>query len=314
MAHTRAIFPVVHIHSTATSGSPLTADASSAREWAGLRERIEGAGHTERVRLLEEMAADVRRSVVSTIDQAGLGHIGGDLSVTDILVTLFAAVLDVDPTQPDRPDRDRFILSKGHCAGALYATLAQCGFFPRAALDTFMAPLSELNGHPNRTKVPGVETNTGPLGHGFPVGVGCALAARLRGLPYRTFVVLGDGELQEGSNWEAAMTAAHYDLDDLTAVVDRNRLQQGARTEDTKQLEPLADKWTSFGFEVRDVDGHDHAALLEAFAPSQTGKPVAVIADTIKGKGVSFMEDRVEWHHKVPSAEQVQAAIEELTR
>jgi transketolase len=177
-----------------------------------------------------------------------------------------------------------------------------------------MAPLSALNGHPNRTKVPGVETNTGPLGHGFPVAVGCALAARLRGLDYRTFVVLGDGELQEGSNWEAAMTAAHYDLDNLTAVVDRNRLQQGARTEDTKQLEPLADKWESFGFEVRRIDGHDYAALLEAFAPSTTGRPVAVIADTIKGKGVSFMEDRVEWHHKVPSAEQVQAAIQELTR
>ena len=136
----------------------------------------------------------------------------------------------------------------------------------------------------------------------------------MRGLDYRTFVVLGDGELQEGSNWEAAMTAAHYDLDTLTAIVDRNRLQQGARTEDTKQLEPLADKWRSFGFEVRGVDGHDHAALLDAFAPSRTGKPVAVIADTTKGKGVSFMEDRVEWHHKVPSPEQVQAAIQELSR
>ena len=165
-----------------------------------------------------------------------------------------------------------------------------------------MAPLSALNGHPNRTKVPGVETNTGPLGHGFPVAVGCASAARLRGLSYRTFVVLGDGELQEGSNWEAAMTAAHYDLADLTAIVDRNRLQQGARTEDTKQLEPLADKWESFDFEVREIDGHDFEQLLEALAPSTTGGPVAVIANTVKGKGVSFIEDRVEWHHKVPTA------------
>src|SRR3954453_22932931 len=195
---------------------------------------------------LATMAADVRRAVVTMVDRAGLGHIGGDMSVTDILVTLFGAVLDVDPTDPTRDDRDRFVLSKGHCAGALYATLAHCGFFPREELDTFMQPLSALNGHPNRNKVPGVETNTGPLGPGFPVAVGCALAARLRGQTHRTFVVLGDGELQEGSNWEAAMTAAHYDLDNLTAIVDRNRLQQGARTEETKQLEPLADKWESF--------------------------------------------------------------------
>ena len=284
----------------------LTADTAAAAEWAARKERIDIPG-------LEAMAADVRRSVVTMVDRAGLGHIGGDLSVTDILVTLFGAVLDVDPTDPQRPDRDRFILSKGHCAGALYATLAHCGFFPRAELSTFMAPLSALNGHPTRTKVPGVETNTGPLGHGFPVGVGCALAAKLRGQAQRTFVVLGDGELQEGSNWEAAMTAAHYDLDNLTAIVDRNRLQQGARTEETKQLEPLADKWVAFGFETRVIDGHDFAQLLEALQPSTSGRPVAVIANTIKGKGISFMEDRVEWHHKVPSTEQIVAAREELS-
>jgi transketolase len=283
----------------------LTADTAMAAEWADRRAQIDADG-------LAQMATEVRRSVVTMVDRAGLGHIGGDLSVTDILVTLFGAVLDVDPTDPSRDDRDRFILSKGHCAGALYATLASCGFFSRDELETFMAPLSALNGHPNRTKVPGVETNTGPLGHGFPVGVGCALAARLRGLTYRTFVVMGDGELQEGSNWEAAMTAAHYDLDNLTAIVDRNRLQQGATTADTKELEPLPDKWAAFGFEVRVIDGHDYTQLLEAFQPSTTGRPVAVIANTIKGKGVSFMEDRVEWHHKVPSAEQVQTALEEL--
>jgi transketolase len=283
----------------------LTADTAGTAEWAARRTRIDEAG-------LAEMAKEVRRAVVAMVDRAGLGHIGGDLSVTDILVTLFGAVLDVDPANPGRPDRDRFILSKGHCAGALYATLAHCGFFPREELATFMAPLSPLNGHPNRTKVPGVETNTGPLGHGFPVAVGCALAAQLRGLDYRTFVVLGDGELQEGSNWEAAMTAAHYDLSSLTAIVDRNRLQQGARTEETKQLEPLADKWVAFGFETRVIDGHDYGQLLEALEPSGSGRPVAVIANTIKGKGVSFMEDRVEWHHGVPSAEQVRIALEEL--
>ena len=291
----------------------LTADHAAAEDWAAFRARVKDAGGEE-ASLLEGFATDVRRAIVTMIDRAQMGHIGGDLSVTDILVTLFGAVLDVDPTAPEGPDRDRFILSKGHCAGALYATLAHCGFFPQSALETFMAPLSELNGHPNRTKVPGVETNTGPLGHGFPVAVGCALAAQLRAASYRTFVVLGDGELQEGSNWEAAMTASHYELSSLMAIVDRNRLQQGDRTEETKRLEPLADKWRSFGFEVRDVDGHDHVAILEAFGPSTSGDPVAVIANTIKGKGVSFMEDRTEWHHKVPDRDQVKAALQELAR
>jgi transketolase len=292
----------------------LVADAQAAGEYAELRSRLRDADAQTVASTLDEMATDVRRSIVTMINRAQLGHIGGDLSVTDILVTLFGAVLSVDPQAPQAPERDRLVLSKGHCAGALYATLAHCGFFPTEELETFMAPLSSLNGHPDRKKVPGVETNTGPLGHGFPVAVGIALAARLQGESWRTFVVLGDGELQEGSNWEAAMTAAHYDLESLTAVVDRNRLQQGAGTEETKQLEPLADKWTSFGWEVREVAGHDHAALLEVFAPSSTGKPVAVIAHTVKGKGVSFIENRVEWHHKVPDAQQVQAALQELTR
>jgi transketolase len=292
----------------------LVVDARSADEYAEMRNTLRDADQQTVAAALEEMATDVRRSIVRMIDRAQLGHIGGDLSVTDILVTLFGAVLTVDPQAPQAPSRDRFVLSKGHCAGALYATLARCGFFSAEELETFMAPLSALNGHPDRKKVPGVETNTGPLGHGFPVAVGIALAARLQGEPWRTFVVLGDGELQEGSNWEAAMTAAHYDLGSLTAIVDRNRLQQGARTEDTKQLEPLADKWRSFGWEVREVDGHDHLALLDALSPSSSGDPVAVIAHTIKGKGVSFIEDRVEWHHKVPDADQVKAAIQELTR
>jgi transketolase len=260
------------------------------------------------------MATQVRLSDLEMINRAKLGHIGGDFSVTDILTTLYGFVLNVDPANPTDPERDRFILSKGHCAGALYSTLAYCGYFPVAELKTFAKPLSPLNGHPNRNKVPGVETNTGPLGHGFPVAVGHAIAAKLQGSPRRTFVVMGDGEMQEGSNWEAAMTASHYRLGNLTAIVDRNRLQQGDRTEATKQLEPFADKWASFGFEVRDIDGHDYLALIEALKPSTTGKPVAIIANTIKGKGVSFMEDRVEWHHKVPSDDQVQAAIQELTR
>jgi transketolase len=291
----------------------LTADPRVAQGHRELRARLVESDDVAKVSALADIARAVRRADLQMINRAKLGHIGGDFSVADILATLYGAVLSIDPEDPSNPERDRFVLSKGHCAGALYSTLAHCGFFPESELETFAQPLSALNGHPNRTKVPGVETNTGPLGHGFPVAVGHALAAKLQGSPRRTFVVLGDGELQEGSNWEAAMTASHYGLASLTAIVDRNRLQQGARTEDTKQLEPLADKWASFGFEVREVDGHDLRQLLRAFEPSTTGRPVAVIANTVKGKGVSFMEDRVEWHHKVPSEDQVQAALKELS-
>jgi transketolase len=294
--------------------STLTADPASADAFVASRQELQRTGRDGVIKALKELARSVRSSDVQMIHRAQLGHIGGDFSVTDILATLYGAVLDIDPHDPDNAERDRFILSKGHSAGALYSTLAHCGFFPLAELDTFAQPLSALNGHPNRVKVPGVETNTGPLGHGFPVAVGHALAAKLQGSDRRTFVVLGDGELQEGSNWEAAMTASHYRLASLTAIVDRNRLQQGARTEETKQLEPLADKWRSFGFEVRDIDGHDFDQLLTAFGPSTTGLPVAVIANTTKGKGVSFIEDRVEWHHKVPTTAQVEAALEELNR
>lgn len=291
----------------------LVADRDAAEKYRAAMETHRDMSHERLAPLLADIARGIRRDIVTTIQGAGIGHIGGDLSVTDILVAAYWGVMSIDPFEPDAPTRDRFVLSKGHCAAALYSTLASAGFFPRAALRTFAKPLSPLNGHPNRVKVPGVETNTGPLGHGFPVATGCALGARLTGQSYRTIVVMGDGEMQEGSNWEAAMTASHYDLSSLTAIVDRNRLQQGARTEDTKTLEPLDEKWTSFGFETRRINGHDYVALLEALGPSTTGKPVAIVADTIKGKGVSFIEDRVEWHHKVPSDDQVQAALEELS-
>ncbi len=268
----------------------------------------------ERNERLGKIATEIRRSVVQMISRAKAGHIGGDLSTTDILTTLFFAVLRVDPKAPDDPKRDRFILSKGHCAGALYSTLALRGFFPTDMLSSFMQPLSALNGHPNRRKVPGVEANTGPLGHGLPIGVGSAIASRLSGSNWRTFVVLGDGELQEGSNWEAAMCAGHRGLDTLTAIVDRNGLQQGARTEETNRLEPLADKWRAFGWDAVECDGHDHGALFDIFTAPRSGKPLCVIARTTKGKGVSFIEDRVEWHHKVPSPEQVELALKELAQ
>ena len=268
----------------------------------------------ERVAKLLEAARVLRISAIKTIAAAGMGHVGGDLSVSDILATLFFGVLHLDPKNPAWPERDRFILSKGHCAAALYSALAMRGFIAADALSTFMAPLSALNGHPNRRKVPGVEANTGPLGHGLPIAVGCAIAARLAKADWRTFVVLGDGELQEGSNWEAAMAAGHRGLANLTAIVDRNRLQQGARTEDTNRLEPLADKWRAFGWEVAEQDGHDIAGLFDFLSIRGTDRPRCLIARTIKGKGVSFMEDKVEWHHKVPNPQQVALALQELAR
>ncbi|HZY40842.1 MAG TPA: transketolase [Anaerolineae bacterium] len=264
---------------------------------------------------LHQRANHIRRRDLEMIHQAGLGHAGGDLSSADILTTLYFGVLHIDPAHPNDPQRDRFILSKGHGAGLLYTTLAEAGFFPREQLDTFMKPLSKLNGHPDRNKVLGVETNTGPLGHGFPVGVGTALAAKLQKASWRTFVLTGDGELQEGSMWEAAMAAAHYGLDNLTVIVDRNGLQQGDTTERTMHLEPLAEKFRAFGWAVCEVDGHDYAALLQLFAtlPFEPDKPNCVIAHTHKGQGVSFMRDRVEWHHKVPNRDELARALRELS-
>jgi len=265
---------------------------------------------------VREAARAIRRRNIEMVRAAGNGHIGGDLSAADIVATLYFAVLNVDPERPDDPERDRYIQSKGHASGVLYATLAARGFIPDELLDTYMAEGSPLNGHPDRNKVPGIETNTGPLGHGLPVAVGTAIAAQLDGSPRRTFVLCGDGELQEGSNWEAIMKAGHRGLDNLVAIVDRNGLQQGARTEDTNGLDPLDAKFAAFGWAVREVDGNDVDALLEALAavPFEPGRPSCIIARTIKGRGVSFIEDRVEWHHKVPSAEQVDLALEELDR
>jgi transketolase len=284
-------------------------------EWLATRKLLAEADDETGEEILRAWATRTRRSVLSMIDSARLGHIGGDFSVTDILTVAYLVTLRVDPAEPLAADRDRFILSKGHCAASLYSTLAYAGYFDPGELATFMKPLSPLNGHPNRNKVPGVETNTGPLGHGLPVGLGAALGARLRGDGSRVIVVTGDGELQEGSNWEALMTAAHHRLGHLTVVVDRNRLQQGARTEETSRLEPLRDKLAAFGWEVEEIDGHNYRQLVTALGPRPgAGRPRAVIANTVKGKGVSFIEDRVEWHHKVPTPDQVRLAMEELAQ
>ena len=290
----------------------LQTNPAAVATWSAKYVAINGSDAGTRSQLLAEQARRARRAIVTTIDAAGQGHIGGDLSVIDALTTIYFGVLRHDPANPTKADRDRFILSKGHCAAALYSTLASCGYFNEAELNTFMQPNSALNGHPNRNKVPGVETNTGPLGHGLPVAVGTAIGAKLAKTGARTFVIMGDGEMQEGSNWEALMSAAHYKLDNLTAIIDRNRLQQGARTEDTAGLDPLDEKLESFGFEVRVINAHDYGQLWDALKPSTTGKPVGIVMNSIKGKGVSFIEDRVEWHHKVPNAEQVAQALEEL--
>jgi transketolase len=268
---------------------------------------------SERVARVREKALWVRRRSFRMVFEAGQGHPGGDMSATDILATLYFDAMRYDPANPLLLSRDRFVMSKGHCTGALYSTLAAAGYFPEDELSTYMQPLSRLNGHPNRVKLPGVETNTGPLGHGVPVAVGMAIAGQIDKADYRVFVLTGDGELQEGSIWEAAMSAGHRRLSNLTLIVDRNTLQQGARTEDTVSLEPLADKWRAFGWDVAECDGHDVGALMPLLDGStKRERPLCVIARTIKGKGVSFMEDQANWHHGVPTPQQFEQAMAEL--
>ena len=273
------------------------------------------AHRDEQIAHIAEAARQIRIQDLKLVHYAGAGHIGGDLSAIDILATLYGAVLNVTPETVDDPDRDRFILSKGHVAGALYTTLAAFGFLPVEELATFLKPLSKLNGHPNREYVRGIEANTGPLGHGLPIAVGHAISAKLDVSRRRTYVLVGDGELQEGSNWEALMAASHYELDRLTVIVDRNRLQQGATVRETNDLEPLDQKASAFGFAVVEVNGHDHGDLFDVLSavPFRPGKPTFVIAHTHKGHPISFMSNNAAWHHKVPSAAELEQALDELT-
>ena len=256
----------------------------------------------------------IRRSVLEMNHRAGQGHTGADLSETDILASLYFRILNVSPDRLDDPDRDRFILSKGHGVGGYYCTLAEAGFFPCERLASFQEE-GGLPGHPVRQKTPGIELNTGALGHGLPVAVGLALAARLNNRPYRVFVLTGDGELDEGSNWEAAMAAAHYKLGNLVWIIDRNTLQLADRTETIMALEPLADKVRAFGFDLHETDGNNVAAFIGTVESLDftAGRPHAILARTTKGKGVSFIEDKAPWHHKVPSAEELTAALKELS-
>lgn len=253
----------------------------------------------------------LRRRMLRLIVDAGAGHTGGGLSCLDILNLLYNRVLKVSPETASDPQRDRYVQSKGHCVEALYAVMADRGYFPDADLDTVCHYQSHYVGHPTR-KIRGMEMNTGALGHGLPICIGMALAARMDRAPYRVYTLLGDGELAEGSNWEAAMAAAHYQLDNLVAILDHNTLQITGHTRDVMSNEPLDEKWRAFGWEVRAVDGHDYAALTAAVTTPHPGRPLFVIANTVKGKGVSFMENVGKWHHGVPNAAELQQALAEL--
>ncbi len=264
-------------------------------------------------RELEIKSWQYRRKVLQYIRHAGAGHTGGSLSCVDILNVLYNRVLRISPATFTDPQRDRYIQSKGHSVEALYVVLADRGFFPESELETLCQYRSHFVGHPTR-KVPGVEQNTGALGHGLSLSVGIAIAGKKDAAPFRVFTLLGDGELAEGSNWEAAMAAAHYGLDNLTAIVDHNTLQITGRTREVCSNEPLADKFIAFGWTTRSVNGHDYAELTEVLRQQPTCKPLVVIANTRKGKGVSFMEDIARWHHGVPSDEEYARALAEIDR
>lgn len=254
----------------------------------------------------------LRRLTLQSIMTAGAGHTGGSLSCLDILAVLYNRVLNVSPQRPDDPGRDRYVQSKGHSVEALYAVLAERGFFPAAELETLCRYQSPFVGHPTR-KIPGIEMNTGALGHGLPICVGMALAGKLDDAAWRVFTLLGDGELAEGSNWEAAMSAAHHRLDNLTAILDHNTLQITGPTRDVCSNEPVDEKFRAFGWHVETVDGHDLDVLERVLsAANPAGKPKLVIANTTKGRGVSFMEGVLKWHHGVPSDEEFAAAMAEF--
>lgn len=263
---------------------------------------------------LRQKAKNFRREILIMTTQAGSGHPGGSLSAIDVMTALFFHQMRVDPKNPKWEDRDRFVLSKGHCCPALYAVLAELGFFPKEALSTLRKVGSILQGHPDMNLTPGVEMSTGSLGQGLSVACGMALAGKLDNKGYRVFCMLGDGEVDEGSVWEAAMAARHYKLDNLTAILDRNEMQIDGTTEHIMCLEPLSDKWEAFGWKTLVIDGHDMHQILDTLdlAKSVKGKPTIIIAKTIKGKGVSFMENRLEYHGRALTKEELACALDEL--
>jgi transketolase len=264
---------------------------------------------------LQELAKNIRLHVLQMTSNGGSSHIGSAFSMADMIAVLYGNILRMDPTNPECTDRDRFILSKGHAGAAVYAALAEKGFFDKGWLQTHYQNGSKLSGHISHKGIPGVEMSTGSLGHGLPVATGMAIVAKRRKQQHRIFVLLGDGECDEGSNWEAALFAAHHRLSNLTVLIDYNKLQSLGYIEQTLALEPLADKWHSFGWEVEEVDGHDISSLQNTLSTSSIGqKPRCLICHTVKGKGVSFMENSVLWHYRTARGEEYRAALEELTR
>jgi transketolase len=265
---------------------------------------------------LEQMAATIRCDVIEMICTAQAGHPGGSLSAADVVTALYFRVMRLDPARPDWPDRDRFILSKGHACPVWYAALAERGYFHRSHLGTLRRLNSILQGHPDMNKTPGIDMTAGSLGHGLSAGLGMALSAKLRGRDYHVWIVVGDGECQEGSVWEAAMAAPKWKLDNLTAIVDLNGLQNDDLVSKVMPVEPMPDKWRAFGWHVLEIDGHDMAAVVEALETARTveGRPTAIVAHTVKGKGVSFMEGIAEWHGKAPCEEEAACALEEIRR
>ena len=261
---------------------------------------------------IEQLALKIRKNAVNMTSAGGSSHIGSILSIADILAVLYGSVMNYKADEPKWKGRDRFILSKGHAGAGVYAALAESGFMPVEKLRTHYQDGSDLSGHVSHKGIPGVEFSTGSLGHGLPVATGMALAAKINRDKHNIYVLMSDGECDEGSNWEAALFAPHHKLDNLVVIIDRNKLQSIHSTEDTLSLEPFVDKWQAFGWNVVDVDGHDHQKLLDACGSIVTGKPLCIIANTTKGKGVSFMEDNILWHYRSPQGEEYNAAMQEL--
>lgn len=277
------------------------------------RDGTEGTGAD--LDALSQVARELRERIVATSSRTGTPHLGSCLSCVDILTALYFHILRVDPQRPDAPERDRFILSKGHAAPALFQTLALRGFFPVTQMDDYGEDGSLFGEHPPIPgEVPGIEAATGSLGHGLPIGLGMAMAARILGHDHRVYVLLGDGECNEGSVWEAAMLAPALGLDRVTVIIDENKWQATGRSAEVAGFAPLAGKWRAFGWDTEEIDGNDLAALIAALAhpAAQPGKPHAVVAHTVKGKGVSFMEDDNNWHYRIPTAPEVAAARREL--
>ena len=262
--------------------------------------------------MFEDICKSIRRDVAKMMHKSYSSHIGGCYSVTEILVTLYFDILNIDPKNPRKDDRDILLLSKAHSSPALYAILSKKGFFPKENLDTYYQDGGKLPGHLDKEAVPGVEFSFGSLGHGLSVGVGMALANKRMNNPGRVFVILGDGECNEGSVWVAAMFAPHHNLSNLTVVIDYNKIQSFGATNEVINQEPIFDKWKSFGWKVLEINGHDHDELLDAFNSSHENLPKLIIANTVKGKGVSFMENSLDWHYKSPDDEQLKLALKEL--